>query len=60
MKPDHAPATEVSELTSVEKILAWMQAREIPLTYMELIDQDEYSYDLLVPWQSRWIAFSLT
>lgn len=60
MKPDHAPASEVSELTSVEKIFAWMQTREIPLTHMELIDQDEYSYDLLIPLQNRWIVFGLT
>ncbi len=51
---------DVARLTSLEKILAWMQANQMPLDRLDLVAQDEFCHDLFVPWQGRWLIFSLT
>ena len=51
---------EFGDLTSLEKILAWMQANGLPLDQLDLIAQDEYCHELIVPWQERWIVFGMT
>lgn len=47
-------------LTSVEKLLAWMQANDVPMRQLDMIAQDEFTHDLLVPWRDQWLAFGLT
>jgi hypothetical protein len=47
-------------LTSLEKILAWMQANQLPLDQLDLIPQDEFCHELLVPWRGQWVVFGLT
>ena len=56
----HAEMEMPLKLTSVDKVLAWMQTHGIPMRDMDLIAQDEFTHDLLVAWQGRWIAFGLT
>jgi hypothetical protein len=51
---------ELLGLTSLEKILAWMQANELPFDRLDLVAQDEFCHDLFVPWQERWLIFGLT
>ncbi len=51
---------ELTGLTSLEKILAWMQANDLPLDQLDLIAQDEFCHDLFVPWQGGWLIFGLT
>ena len=51
---------DLAELTSLEKILAWMQANQLPMDQLDLIAQDEFCHELLVPWQRRWVVFGLT
>ena len=53
-------AAEFTELTSLEKILAWMQTNDLPMAQLDLIAQDEFCHELLVPWQGRWLVFGLT
>jgi len=55
-----APNSDFSALTSLEKILAWMQANQMPMQQLDLIAQDEFCHDLLVPWQGQWLVFGLT
>jgi hypothetical protein len=52
--------TDPSALTSLEKILAWMQATGVAMQNLDLIAQDEFCHDLLVPYQDRWLVFGLT
>ncbi len=51
---------DLADLTSLEKILAWMQANQMPLDQLDLIAQDEFCHELFVPWQGRWLVFGLT
>ena len=51
---------ELAELTSLEKILNWMQANQLPLDRLDLLAQDEFCHDLFIPWQDRWLIFGLT
>jgi hypothetical protein len=51
---------EMASLTSIEKILAWMQANGVPMDQLDLIAQDEFCHELLIPWQGQWIVFGLT
>ena len=39
--------------TSMERALAWFSARTPPLAPDDLIAQDEFSYDLLVPFGEK-------
>ncbi len=37
-----------------------MQSNGIPLDQLDLIAQDEFSYELLVPHDGRWVVFGVT
>jgi hypothetical protein len=50
----------IAGLTSLERILAWMQANQLPHDRLDLVAQDEYCHDLFVPWRDQWIVFGLT
>ena len=60
MIPNGEPTHDWSGLTSLEQILDWMQTQQIPLDQLDLIAQDEFCHELLVPWQGRWLIFGLT
>ncbi len=51
---------DLANLTSLERILAWMQAHQLPLDQIDLVAQDEFCHDLYVPYQGRWLVFGLT
>jgi hypothetical protein len=51
---------DLAHLTSIEKILVWMQANQLSLDQLDLIAQDEFCHDLFVPWQDHWLIFGLT
>jgi hypothetical protein len=51
---------DLAGLTSLERILAWMQANQLPLDQLDLIAQDEFCHDLFVPCEGRWLVFGLT
>jgi hypothetical protein len=60
-KADPALAEPVSQLRNLEAILKWAPAAGIPLTGIDLVQQDEYSYDLLLPLpDTRWLVFGVT
>ncbi len=59
----HAPelAAEVAGLASLEGVLGWMARRGLPLGSLDLVAQDEFCHDLLVPLpDGRWLAFGMT
>ncbi len=52
---------EVLRLKNLEGILRWAPESGIPLSGIDLVQQDEYSYDLLLPLnESRWLVFGVT
>ena len=48
-------------LRNTEAILKWAPGAGVPLSAVDLVQQDEYSYDLflLLP-DSRWLVFGVT
>jgi hypothetical protein len=58
---DPALGDAVSELRNLEAILKWAPAAGVPLAALDLIQQDEYSYDFFVPLpDSRWLVFAVS
>jgi hypothetical protein len=60
----HEPdlAREVAAFNTLENVLAWMKERGLPLGIMDVITQDEFTHDVLVPLGSdgRTIVFGVT
>ena len=53
LKLDHAAlAEELSPLLGLEGVMAWMARRGVPLASADIIAQDEYSLDFLIPLKS--------
>jgi hypothetical protein len=42
-------ARELAPLHNLENVLGWMKARGIPLGALDLVTQDEFHHDLLMP-----------
>ena len=58
---DPALAAEVAGLRNLEAILKWAPAAGVPLAGLDLLQQDEYSYDLFLPLpDARWLVFGVT
>ena len=58
---DPALGAEVSRLRNLEGVLKWAPGYSIPFAGFDLVQQDEYSYDFLVPLpDARWLAFAVT
>jgi hypothetical protein len=58
---DSALGTQVAHLRNLEGILRWAPEAGIPLAGIDLVQQDEYSYDLLLPLSdARWLVFGVT
>lgn len=52
---------QVSRLRNLEDILRWAPDVDIPLSGIDLVQQDEYSYDLFLPLpDARWLVFGVT
>ena len=58
---DPTLGAEVAKLRNLEAILKWAPTAGIPLAGIDLVQQDEYSYDLLLPLpDARWLVFGVT
>ncbi len=58
---DPALGGAVAGLRNLEGILRWAPGAGIPLAGLDLIQQDEYCYDLFLPLpDARWVVFGLT
>jgi hypothetical protein len=57
----HALGEQVGGLRNLEAILKWAPGAGVLLAGIDLVQQDEYSYDLLLPLpDSRWLVFSVS
>ena len=59
---DPALADEVAGLRNLEAVLDWVPRAGLSLATVDLVQQDEYCYDFLVPLTdvSRCLSFGLT
>jgi hypothetical protein len=58
---DPVLGAEVATLRNLEAILKWAPTAGIALAGIDLVQQDEYSYDLFLPLpDSRWIVFGVS
>jgi hypothetical protein len=58
---DPALGAEVATLPNLEAILKWAPGAGVHLSGIDLVQQDEYSYDLYLPLpDSRWLVFGVS
>ena len=51
----------MARLRNLEGILRWAPGAGVPLAELDLVQQDEYSYDLFLPLpDGRWVVFGVT
>ena len=51
----------LAEQRSIARALAWMRAQRPPLAPADLVTQDEYSHDVLVPYPNGlWLVYDST
>ena len=61
VESDPALGSEVAALRNLEGILRWMPGAGIPISGIDLLQQDEYCYDLYLPLvDCRWLVFGVT
>lgn len=54
-------SAQVATLPNLEAILKWALGAGVAFAGIDLVQQDEYSYDLLLPLpDSRWLAFGVS
>jgi hypothetical protein len=59
---DPGLAGELAAFQGVEEVLQWIERRGLCRTAVDIVGQDEFSYDFLVQLQApgRWLAFGVT
>ncbi len=58
---DRILGEEISRLPNLEAIPKWAPHAGIPLAEIDLVQQDEYSYDLYLKMpDSRWLIFGVS
>jgi hypothetical protein len=58
---DPALGAEVAGLRNLEAILKWAPGAGVDFARIDLVQQDEYSYDLLLPLPgARWLTFGVS
>jgi hypothetical protein len=55
-------ARELEDVRTLEKLLDWMRARGQDFAALDMVAQDEFCHDLLVPVTpgQLWLTFSMT
>ena len=55
-------AQEVADFHSIRGVLEWMRRRDLCRAAVDIVGQDEFSYDFLVELEprGRWLAFGVT
>jgi hypothetical protein len=54
-------AQEIEGFQTLESVLPWLVRKQISLAAIDVVFQDEYSHDFLVPLDDqRWLAFGIT
>ena len=53
-------AREVRSFKNLERVLDWMKRRGLSLGSLDLITQDEFSHDLIVPLGQDFLVFGMS
>ena len=53
-------ADRIAKFTNLEHILNWLTADNYPLGSLDMITQDEFCHDLLLPLGNDWLVFGMT
>ena len=61
---DSSTAVRIAELLeatfTLEQLLRWANAQELPVPVLEIITQDEYTHDVILPFGAAFLAFDTT
>jgi hypothetical protein len=55
-------AGELAPFHTLESVLPWMDSRGLPLASVDVVFQDEYSHDFLIPLEAggKYLVFGIT
>lgn len=53
-------ADELASIDGLSGFLAWGARAGLPVRDVEIITQDEYTHDAVLPWKGRWLVFGIT
>lgn len=53
-------AAVVANHTSLERALNWGRAQTPPVAVEAILTQDEYTHDVLIPFEGRYLAYDTT
>jgi hypothetical protein len=55
-------AARLERFVTLEHVLNWLNAERYPLAQLDMVTQDEYCHDLLIPLQNcgDWLVFGMT
>ena len=61
-KHDGGLADEIRSFTSIQDVLEWMRRRSLPLVMLDMVTQDEFCHDAIVPLRDggRHVSFGMT
>lgn len=54
-------ANDLAEVVTLQRLLGWMTERGFDLAAIDLVQQDEFCFDMLVPWggKGEWLDFGM-
>jgi len=50
----------VATHTSLERVLGWGRTQRPPVDIESILTQDEYTHDVLIPFEGRYLAYDTT
>jgi hypothetical protein len=53
-------AETVAAHTSLERVLKWGREQRPPLEIESILTQDEYTHDVLIPFEGRYLVYDTT
>ncbi len=53
-------AQQIERFVTLEHVLDWMKREGHSLTTLDMVTQDEYCHDLLMPIGPEWLVFGMT
>jgi uncharacterized radical SAM superfamily protein len=61
LKPAHGSlAIEIEGFSNLENVLNWLKRRDFDLARLDLVTQDEFCHDLIIPIDGKSLVFGMT
>jgi len=45
---------------SLEQVVRWAAAHTPPLAIADVVTQDEFTHDVVLPWRAHWLVYDTT